>query len=184
MKIATESRQDEDILSEIDPRKYLVLFRDSQQYNEARNRFFENKRVADATQTELTEVFEESDTVIDALGSFNREVRFTYMPSLDIYQRSTISAISDYLTLLGDLQDGGAERLVGYADSPRTAVLELDKMRRRYHLEAAQELRDTRMVPNLKLAEAFVRLIAINKGLSDESELSTTTPKRLQMQLA
>lgn len=140
-----------------DPVIFFNRFHASDEYQNAINKFYEGKNLADdVTEEEKREVFEGKEACEVAFIQFAKKSEFKYDTSY--YPDDLNESIELYLAHLKDIKKNE-----NHWD--RDTIITSDLMRRNYHNNAAEKVVNAGLMPNFLLARKFIQVIARSKRL-------------------
>ncbi len=158
-----------------DPKTFAKKFYESDQYEKARERYFNSKHWSlnpAKIDEEKQELFEESETAKNAMIDFGRySCQLKY--SVQHIPEKAIGPIAKYLEFIQKVRE-----------PRRKSGEEIQRDEdRRYHLheEAADALVEAGVAKSTKLARALVRLMAISEGLDTFENALRPDAKRAEI---
>jgi hypothetical protein len=172
-----EKSSDDEVVKRVsDVKNYVDDFKNSPEYKESFNKYYEGKNLAsDITEEELTETFDASENARQSLIAYarNNNILLKYDP--DQYSNEFRENFKEYTNLLREIRKG---LILG-----RDSIISIDQMRSTYHMHSAQSLVKQGITGSSKIARGIVEILIIEKGLENFSNVEISESEKLKWQL-
>jgi AAA15 family ATPase/GTPase len=159
-----------------DIKTYMDGFKNSSEYKESFNKYYEGKNLAsDITEEELIETFDASENARQSLIAYarNNNILLKYDP--DQYSDEFRENFKEYTNLLREIRKG---RILD-----RDSIISIDQMRSTYHMQSAKSLVRQGITGSSKIARGIVEILVIERGLENFSNVEISESEKLRWQL-